>query len=270
MSHKYKILALDLDGTLTNSKKEITKPTHDALIKMQEMGYKVVLASGRPTPGMMDLARQLDLAKYGSYILSYNGAKITNCATDEIIYQQTLPTKYIKELYDFSRKKHIGLITYDETGVISATNTDQFMELEAKINHLELRKVENFVDYVTFPVNKCLMTGDGDYLQEVEKELQQKYESKLSVYRSEPFFLEAMPLNIDKAASLDRLLQSLGLTKDELVACGDGYNDMSMIQFAGLGVAMANAQPEVKESADIITTSNDEDGVLKIIEKYFL
>ena len=84
----YQILTLDLDGTLTNSKKEITKPTLDALIEIQEDGKKVVLASGRPTQGVLPLAKQLQLEKYGSYILSFNGGRITDCRTGNIIYNK--------------------------------------------------------------------------------------------------------------------------------------------------------------------------------------
>ena len=96
----YQILTLDLDGTLTNSKKEITKPTLDALIEIQEDGKKVVLASGRPTQGVLPLAKQLQLEKYGSYILSFNGGRITDCRTGNIIYNKTLPDDCKVPLYE--------------------------------------------------------------------------------------------------------------------------------------------------------------------------
>ena len=89
-----------------------------------------------------------------------------------------------------------------------------------------------------------------------------------NIYRSEPFFLEIMPQNIDKAYSLGKLLEKLGMTKDQMICCGDGYNDLSMIQYAGMGVAMANANEQVKEAADFITLSNDEDGVVHVIQKF--
>ena len=92
---KYQILVLDLDGTLTNSRKEITPPTLKALIEIQEAGKKVVLASGRPTYGVVPLARQLHLERYGSYILSFNGARITDCRTGQGIYNKTLPQDVI-------------------------------------------------------------------------------------------------------------------------------------------------------------------------------
>ena len=94
------------------------------------------------------------------------------------------------------------------------------------------------------------------------------FHSQLNIYLSEPFFLEIMPQRIDKAHSLQKLLNSIGLTADAMICCGDGYNDLTMIEYAGLGVAMENAQPLVKESADFITKSNDEDGVLHVINEF--
>jgi Cof subfamily protein (haloacid dehalogenase superfamily) len=95
-----------------------------------------------------------------------------------------------------------------------------------------------------------------------------KLQETNEIYRSEPYFLEVLPKGIDKAQTLAVLLDKLGLTKEEVIACGDGFNDLSMVKFAGLGVAMANAQDIVKENADYITLSNDEDGIAHVIEKF--
>ena len=102
------------------------------------------------------------------------------------------------------------------------------------------------------------------------EELNEKYHTILSVYRSEPFFIEIMPKNVDKATSLDRMLDSIGLTAEDAICCGDGFNDMTMIKFAGVVVAMGNAQPAVKEAADFITTTNDQDGIVKVIKEFIL
>ena len=123
-------------------------------------------------------------------------------------------------------------------------------------------------EYVNFEVPKFLMMEDGDYLAMVEPKVKAAMGKNFSVYRSDPFFLEIMPQGIDKAHSLTKLLTSIGLSTDAMICCGDGYNDMTMIETAGLGVAMANAQPLVKESADYITKSNDEDGVLHVINEF--
>ena len=264
----YEVIALDIDGTLTNSQKEITPATLDALIEMQAKGKKAVLASGRPTPGLTKFAKMLHMDEYGGFLLSYNGAKIINYQTKEAVVNQTLPQDVIPILYDFAKEHNIGIITYEHGGVISGNGMDEYIELEARINGIPIKEVDNFPEYVTFPVNKCLMTGDPDYMAQMEQELKELLGNRLSIYRSEAFFLEIMPNNVDKANSLDILLKSLSYDKEQLIACGDGYNDMSMISYAGLGVAMDNAKPEVKEVANYITKSNDDDGVLHVIQKY--
>lgn len=133
---------------------------------------------------------------------------------------------------------------------------------------MEIVQVPDFVSRLTFPVNKLLISGEPSILEELMPHLQQKFHKLLNIYRSEPFFLEIMPQNIDKAYSLQKLLNSIGLTADSMICCGDGFNDISMIEYAGLGVAMENAQPIVKETADFITKSNDEDGILHVINTF--
>lgn len=266
----YEILVLDIDGTLTNSQKTISKKTLRSLYTIQERGHKVVLASGRPTPGITKLAEELKLQEYGGYILSFNGAKIINCSTQETIFEQTLPNNMISELYQAAIENQVGLVTYKNNKIITASKIDSYMELEAKVNHMKIKKVDNFVEYIDFEVNKCIMTGKPEHLAKVGLDLKKKYGAILNIYRSEPYFLEIMPLYIDKAHSLGILLDHLGLSKEQMITCGDGFNDLSMIQYAGMGVAMANAQEIVKEAADYITLSNDEDGIAHVINEFMM
>ena len=266
----YEILVLDIDGTLTNSQKEISNNTLNAILNIQERGHIVVLASGRPTPGILELSAKLQLAKYNGYILSYNGGKIIHCASNEIIFQKVLDQSVIAELYQDALEHKVGIITYENNSIIAGTKTDEYMLKESNINKIPIKEVPNFIDYVTFDVNKCLMTGESSHLAYVEEQLKRKYENKLSIYRSEPYFLEIMPKGIDKAKSLSKLLDHLNLTKEQLICCGDGYNDLTMIEYAGLGVAMENANDDVKKVADFITHSNDNDGVVHVINQFLL
>lgn len=264
----YEILVLDLDGTLTNSEKKITPPTKEAIIDIQKAGKKVVLASGRPTPGVISLAEELHLGDYGSYILSFNGGRIINCRSKELIYNKLLPDNIAQSIFDIAIQYDVDLITYTDNEIISGIAPNQYTELESRINSLPIVRVDDFVTYVDFPVNKFLITGEPELTEKVEKLLKQKFHGFLNIYRSDPFFLEIMPQNIDKAHSLQKLLNSLNMSADRMICCGDGYNDLTMIEYAGLGVAMANAQPLVKQSADFITKSNDEDGVLHVINQF--
>lgn len=266
----YEVLVLDIDGTLTNSKKEISPKTLEAVITAQEEGIKVVIASGRPTPGIAEVAKKVKLEQYGGYILSFNGGKIMNAQTKEVIYNETLPREMVPSIYEEAIANHVGIITYEGNDAIAGNGIDKYNQLEARINGIGLREVADFPNYVRFPVNKCLLTGEPEHMAQVEVRMKERFGNFLNIYRSEPFFVEVMPQNIDKAYSLGRLLKHLGLDRSQMIACGDGFNDLSMIQYAGLGVAMANAQEKVKEAANYITASNEEDGVAQVIDKFML
>ena len=161
-------------------------------------------------------------------------------------------------------------ISYTDTEILSGIQDNDFNLVEARNCRIDVVPVDDFPSALDFPVNKMIVSGEPALLQTVAGPLQEAYKGRLSIYFSEPFYLEIMPLNVDKAAALDFLLKTMGLTAENLICCGDSYNDISMIEYAGLGVAMANAQPVVKKAADLITASNDEDGVLRVIEKYMM
>lgn len=262
-----KMLVLDIDGTLTNSKKEITHKTLNRILQIQKQGHIVVLASGRPTPGMKKVAETIQLSTYGGYVLSFNGAKVANCKTGEIVFQQRLSSEYAAQIYETAKKYDLGMVTYDETSVLLGTRSDAYIEMEARINGMPIKKLDNFKEYVNFDVNKCLVTAEPDVSEGYMNMFADMFQGQLSVCRSEPFFIEIMPQNVDKAASVERLVKALGIKQENVICCGDGYNDISMIRYAGTGVAMANAREEVKAAADYITLSNDEDGIADVIER---
>ena len=270
MSMKYKLLVLDLDGTLTNTKKEITEHTRNTLMEAQERGIKIVLASGRPTYGVAPIAEKLELKKYGGYILSYNGGEIINWQTGEMMYTNVLDAEVLPYLYQCSKDNQFAIVTYKDKYVITEHPNDEYVLKEAILNVMETKKVDNFLEAVDFPVAKCMIVGEPTRLAGLEKEMYEVLKDRMGVYRSEPYFLELVPKGIDKAQSLAVLLEKIGYTKEEMIAIGDGFNDKSMIEFAGLGVAMANAQEVVKQAADYITLSNEEDGVATVVEKFML
>ncbi len=265
-----KLLVLDLDGTLMNSQKEISSETMKALQRLQQAGHRIVLASGRPTAGIRWIAEALELEKWGGFVLAFNGARIIDWKTKQVIFQQTLDNHYLQRLHEAAVQYGLTILTYRDEYAIAGTDANAYAEFEVRINHMILKPVQNFASYVDFPVNKCLMSGDPVQIKACEDELVPELGSVLSIFKSEDFFLEIMANDVDKGASLDRLVKTLGMTKQQVVCCGDGYNDIPMIQYAGVGVAMSNAKDVVKEAADEVTGSNDEDGLIPIIEKYFL
>lgn len=266
----YDVIVLDLDGTLTNSQKLITPKTKDALLKAQCAGKKVVLASGRPTGGIVKLADELRLEEFGGFVLSFNGGHIINYANGAVIYDSTVPGELTAAIYKEAKEAGLGIVTYTDSEIVAGTELDTYMELEGKINQMPIRKVENFVETIDFPVNKFLLTGEPESVLSAQEHMREVFGEKLNIFRSEPFFLEMMPQSIDKAFSLGILLKHLHTDRTHMICCGDGFNDRSMIQMAGLGVAMANAQEEVKAVADYITASNDEDGIADVIYKFML
>ncbi|WP_433745088.1 Cof-type HAD-IIB family hydrolase [Falsibacillus pallidus] len=265
----YKMIVLDLDDTLLRDDQTISERTKDALLKAQEAGVKVVLASGRPTEGMVWVAEELNLADYGSFILSFNGSKIIDWKTKEEIYSRALSTETAHQLYDISRREDVGILTYAD-GAIIVEEENEFASVESRLTGLPVKVVPSFKDAVREPVVKALMLKEGERLAEVEKKLQAELDGSLSVMRSKPFFLEFTELGVTKGASLDYLIGQLGIKKEEMIAVGDSYNDQTMIEFAGLGVAMGNAPDDIKEIADYVTASNMEDGVAEVVEKFVL
>ena len=244
---KYKLIVLDLDGTLTNSKKEITPRNRETLIRMQEQGIRLVLASGRPTYGIVPLANELRMNEFGGFILSYNGGEIINWETQEMVYENVLPNEVVPVLYECARTHQLSILTYDGAEIITENSQDPYVLKEAFLNKMAVRETNDFLT----DIELCL-----------------RLQGRINVFRSEPYFLELVPQGIDKALSLAVLLKEIGVAREEVIAIGDGYNDLSMIRFAGLGIAMGNAQEPVKKAADYITLSNEEDGVAEAIKKF--
>ncbi|MFI3287225.1 MAG: Cof-type HAD-IIB family hydrolase [Rikenellaceae bacterium] len=265
----YKLLVLDIDGTLTNNNKEITPRTLAALKAVQQRGVKLVLASGRPTYGIVHLAEELEMQRYGGYILSYNGGKIIEVNSGEVIFETTLDRELVPMLYARAVAKGMQILSYVQKDIVCEDIENEYVKYESFLTKMSLRKVESFVSEISFAPDKCLIVGDPEKVIELQRELNEEYGDRMGAYRSEPFYLEAVPLGIDKAKSLERLLEHTGNSVEDMVAVGDGFNDLSMIEYAGLGVAMANAQSEVREAADYVTLSNEEDGVAYVVEKFF-
>lgn len=268
-SMKYKAIALDLDGTLLNSKKEVSKRNKEVIKKAAKAGVKIILASGRPVPGIKNVAKQLQLQEVGGYILAYNGGMIIDCKTGEVIRRETIPEKYYADIVHCANKYDVATLTYDSEGIITNDENDQYVQLESKINNIPIRQVFHLEEEAQIePPVKFLCVGEHHVLKKVQEKLDEKLNGAVNIFFSEPFFLEITPQGIEKASSLEILLQELGIDRKSLIACGDGYNDIPMMRYAGLSVAMANAQDETKEWADFIAPSNDEDGVAVAIEKF--
>jgi len=265
----YKMIVLDMDDTLLRDDHTISEPTKQALLEAQELGVKVVLASGRPTYAMVDIAKELKLDEYGSFILSFNGAKITNFQTKEELFSSTLPIETVQRLYDISKRENVWIHTYVGDTIVTEEN-NPFTEIEAQITGLPIHTVADFKEAIAEPVVKVLMVYEEEKLKQTEALLQVELQNQLSVMRSKPYFLEFTETGVTKGTSLALLIKELGITREEVIAMGDSYNDLAMIEFAGLGVAMGNAPDDIKRVADYTTDTNNNDGVAKVIEQFIL
>jgi len=263
------MIVLDLDDTLLTSDHTISSRTKEALLAAQRRGKKVVLASGRPTFAMLDLAKELELARYGSYILSFNGASIIDCQTNESLFLSTLSPETVHRLDDLSKREGVYIHTYVGHEILTE-QPNEYTTLEGQLTGMDVIPVTDFKAAIQTPVVKCLMMAEETKLARVEQTLQQELAGELAVARSKPFFLEFTEDGVTKGTSLALLSEKLGIAQEEVIACGDGNNDLSMIEWAGLGVAMANAADTVKEKAQYMTASNDEDGVALVVEKFMM
>lgn len=264
----YKMIALDLDGTLTNSRKEISPRTKEALMKAQEQGVKLVLASGRPVYGIMPLAKELCLKENDGYILAYNGGKIIECRTGTVIFQNALTKERSRMVIRAAECAQTDVLSYDDEWIVTNNRFSPYAQEESRINCLELKQVEDMEAWVHGLIPKFILLGHPDDLAKKEPLVKRWLGDEFSIYRSAGFFLEVMPKGIDKARSLGQLLLQLRMKPEALIACGDGYNDLSMIDYAGLGVVMANGVDVLKEHADFVTDSNDEDGIARVVERF--
>lgn len=264
----YKLLVLDLDGTLTNTKKQITPFTKQTLIQVQEQGIRLVLASGRPTYGIIPLAKKLEMERFGGYIISFNGGRIIDYSSNEVLFEQTLDPTIVPTLYKRAYEAGLTILSYNGKYILTEYAEDKYVKYESFLTKMKIKETDDFLRDLQQPTDKCLIVGEPEDLVPLEEKLRQEVGRFINVYRSEVFYLELVPKDIDKAASLNRLSERIVVRPEEMIAIGDGYNDVSMIRYAGLGVAMANAQPPVKANANLVTEqTNDEDGVALFIKK---
>lgn len=266
----YKLIALDMDGTLLSSDKKVSKRNEAALKKAEEKGVKVVLASGRPLIGLNRYLHELDLVKGEDFVLSFNGGLVQNTKTKEVVSKITLKGSDLKYIYDISKDLNINIHAFHAKEGLITPKSSKYTIHEATLNGIDFtikdfHEVDDDDDII-----KVMMIDPEEVLDPAIEKLPEEVYKKYSVFKSAPFFLEFTHKEVDKGLGLKKLSEHLGIKREEIIACGDAGNDLSMVKYAGLGVAMDNAIDEVKDAANFVTTSNDEDGVAKVIEKFIL
>lgn len=266
-----KAILLDIDGTLTNSKKEITPETLTALKNAQDRGIRLVLASGRPAKGLSNYGDLLNMWMHHGLFVCYNGARVIDCESKEVLVDVTIKPELVTAVLEHMKKFDvIPIVTYGEYMVVEdvyhcmVKNGDQefnVVQYESRMNNYRLMECEDLAKFTNFPVNKILTAGDSDYLQAHWQEMREPFKDTLSCMFTSNFYYEYTSLGINKGAALREAMAKLGIKPEECIAFGDAENDIPMLEYAGIGVAMGNAQDGVKAIADEITLSNEEDGI---------
>lgn len=265
----YKLIALDMDGTLLNENKKISNANLEAIKFARKKGIKVVLATGRPTKGIEKYLKELNLIDDNEYAVSYNGAVVQEVKSGKIIAQNVMTIDDLKLLYNLSKELNVNIHALTPNSCITP-KINEYSELEAKMNNipLEVVKFEN-ID-VSTTIVKIMFVDPEEKLNKVIEALPKDLYEKYTIVRSAPFFLEFLNKKVNKGYGVKLLAEKLGISRNEIICIGDAENDIHMIEFAGLGVAMGNAFPEVKKIANYVTKTNEEDGVAHVIKKFVL
>ena len=265
----YRMIFTDLDDTLLNDSKKVSDIDKKAIFDVQKHGVKFILASGRPTFAMRDLACELELEKYGGYLLSFNGSIITDCKSGKNIFEAGLTPEDLHLMYDYSKKFNTHILTYHGDEIISETESE-YIDVEVGLTKMHHNVVPDFKKEVTYPAVKCMLLAEPSYLKEVEKKLKAECGDRYTIAISKPFFLEITKKDMDKGKSLIRLAEILNIPIDETIAVGDSFNDLPMLKTAGLAACVANAKDEIKEVCGFISKSNNDGGMAYLINTLIL
>lgn len=266
-----KLVAIDLDGTLLNSQKEISLRNKQALMAAKQAGVKVVICTGRPLAAIGPYLEELGLQEEGDYSITFNGGLVQKNDTGAIIEKTLMPLEAIHELYQLATTLNMPFDVLSDEVVMQLPSASNYPSIYSSLNKLltfESYKLEELTPNRIY--NKVVVAIDEAYLNERIKEIPASFYERFEIIKTRNNLLEFMPKGITKAYGISLLAKDLGIRAEEIMTLGDEENDLPMIEYAGLGVAMANAIPLVKEAADVVTDTNDQDGVAKAVEKYIL
>lgn len=267
----YKLVAIDVDGTLFNDRREITQEVNEAIQAAKAKGVNVVICTGRPIGGVRPILEELELADKDEYVITYNGALVQGTNTGEVVSETSLTVSDLKELYQLSLQLGSPMHFFD-TERIYTPNKDisHYTVYESFANKVPLsfRAIEEIPEDMLIP--KVMFIDEPERLAEIMAAIPASYRKKYTMVQSAPFFLEILHSSVNKGNAVKQLAEKLGMKREEVVCIGDGENDLEMVKYAGCGVAMGNATTSVKEVAEFQTMSNNENGVAYAIEKLIL
>ena len=264
-----KLVAIDMDGTLLNSKKELLEETKQYFkdFHKKETETLLVLCTGRPETGIRPYLKDLGYLEENHYIISQNGANIYESRTGKRVMDAFLDSAAIQKWIELGKKHGISVMG---AGVDYYYCFDQepteWMEFDVKLVSGKLKRIPT-KESLNTDFYKILLMGDEEQLNEFETFIPQEWRDEFYVVRSQKYLVEVLTKGVNKAFGLEKLAQKLNILPSEIAAIGDAANDVEMLEYAGLAIAMGNASEEVKAISDIVTDTNDSNGVIKAIDQ---
>ena len=263
----YKLIAMDLDGTLSNDQKIITEKTKAALMAAQEKGIRLALASARPSPGLFKERDVLQMQNFGGILMSYNGGRIVDAATGRALFETCMDVEETKQVLRFLEGLPVTPILDDGVQFYVTDKNGFKVDYECRNNNMICSEVDNLADFLSFAPVKILMSADPEKIKDIQSQIAKRLPNSLTVVQTAPFYLEVIPKVINKGQGIRDICKVLGIDTGEVIAFGDAENDIPMLQTAGMGVAMGNATDVVKAISNMVTLTNNEDGIAAALEK---
>ena len=261
-----RLIALDIDGTLTNQPDQVSKRNSEAIWHAQETGITVVLATGRALAATRQIWKNLNL--HGPCIL-YGGAMIADIDTEQVIKMHALAPEVILEVLEYSAQQKVHAQIYVDDVVIYE-KADAFADRYVERHHLRHEIDPDLRKKTWHRVPKVLCLCESDRQDELLALYRQRFEGIAQVSRSSPGYIEINSLGVTKGTALEELSQMLNIPQQQVAAAGDNYLDLEMIEWAGLGVCVSDGAKDVLSAADMVIPPCAEDGVAVWIEEYIL
>ena len=264
-----KLIAIDMDGTLLNSKKELLEETKQYFKNFHNKKTEtlLVLCTGRPETGIRPYLKDLGYLEENHYIISQNGANIYESQTGKRVMDAFVDSAAIQKWIELGKKHGISVMGAG-VGYYYSFDEDptEWMEFDVKLVSGQLKRIPT-EESLTTDFYKILLMGDEEQLNEFETFIPQEWRDEFYVVRSQKYLVEVLTKGVNKAFGLEKLAQKLNIEPSEIAAVGDAANDIEMLEYAGLAIAMGNASEEVKAISDIVTDNNENNGVIKAIDQ---
>lgn len=263
------LVAFDIDGTLLGSDKVPQPGTLRAFAAMRDAGTRIMLASGRPIPGLKALAARCGLGE-DLIFAGLNGSVVVDQATGETLARHPVPAETAQPIIELGLQRGVVvMLPHDDELVVGQEHAqDAQVNHEARGNGLTVRGVEDLSRPGIAPT-KVLFSAQRPELEALERQLLEAHGEEIELTYSSPIYMEATAAGVDKSTAIRDFCLTLGISAERTMAFGDNGNDVTMLRAAGVGVAMGNAIQEAKEAADIVTSSHDEEGIARVLAEHF-